>query len=450
MLYFQKGGDAVKKRIMYIVILVLTALLFAGCSMMTVDRMYRLPKHSESYNNLQSAIDGAMQGLSYSAPLTGENQQNVQMADLDGDGKEEYILFAKSGEEKPLRILVFRIIDGQCLLVSTVGSNGSAFDVVEYANMDGRPGLEMVVGRRLSDQLVRSVCVYTMRDNDIVQLVSVNYTKLLTVDLDGNHQSELMVIRPGAEQNGMGVVELYAVKNNAIERYNEVTMSQPADKLKRVILGNLDGGFPAVFTASTVDDTAIITDIYAVVDGMLTNIAMSNESGTSIQTMRNFYVYANDLDSDGVVELPSLITMKPLEGKHSEDRHHLIRWYAITQAGEEVNKLHTFHNFVGGWYVQLNSRWAQRVTVETYGNQYTFHLWDESYKQTKKLFTITALTGQNREEQALADGGFVLQRTDSVLYTASLEPAAEELDLTQDNLIFSFRLIRQDWKTGET
>lgn len=418
--------------------------------MMTVDRMYRLPKHSESYNNLQSAIDSAMEGLSYSAPLTGENQQNVQMADLDGDGEEEYILFAKSGEEKPLRILVFRVIDGQCLLVSTVGSNGSAFDVVEYADMDGRPGLEMVVGRQLSDQLVRSVCVYTMRDNDIVQLVSVNYTKLLTVDLDGNHQSELMVIRPGAEQNGMGVVELYAVKNNAIERYNEVTMSQPADKLKRVILGNLDGGFPAVFTASTVDDTAIITDIYAVVDGMLTNIAMSNESGTSIQTMRNFYVYADDLDSDGVVELPSLITMKPLEGKHSEDRHHLIRWYAITQAGEEVNKLHTFHNFVGGWYVQLNSRWAQRVTVETYGNQYTFHLWDESYKQTKKLFTITALTGQNREEQALADGGFVLQRTDSVLYTASLESAAEKLGLSQDNLIFSFRLIRQDWKTGET
>lgn len=450
MLYFIEGGDAVKKRIVYAAVLVLAALLFTGCSMMTVDQMYRLPKHSESYNNLQSAIDSAMQGLSYSAPLTGENQQNVQLADLDGDGEEEYILFAKSGEEKPLRILVFRITNRQCHLVTTVACNGSAFDVVEYADMDGKPGMEMVVGRRLSDQLVRSVSVYTMQDNDIVQMVSVNYTKLLTVDLDGNHQSELMVIRPGTEEGGVGVVELYAVKNSAMERYNEVSMSQPADKLKRVILGNLEGGYPAVFTASTVDDTAIITDIYTVVDGMLTNVAVSNESGTSIQTMRNFYVYADDLNNDGVVELPSLINMKPLEGKLSEDRHHLIRWYAMTQDGDEVNKLHTFHNFVGGWYVQLNSRWAERVSVETYGNQYTFHLWNESYKQTQKLFTVTALTGQNREEHALADGGFVLHRTESVLYTASLEPAAEDLGLTQDHLIFSFRLIQQDWKTGET
>ena len=439
-----------KKRILLCALLLLTALLFAGCSMMTVDQMYRLPKHSQNYNDLQSAMDDAMQGLSYSAPLTGENQQNVQLADLDGDGEDEYILFAKSAEEKPLRILVFRIINGQGSLVAAIDSNGSAFDVVEYANMDNRPGLEMVVGKRLSDQLVRSVSVYTMTDDDMVQLVSVNYTKLLTVDLDGNHQSELMVIRPGTTEGGNGVVELYAVKNNNIERYNEVSMSQPADKLKRVILGSLDGGVPAVFTASAVGDTAIITDIYALVDELLTNVAVSNESGTSIQTMRNFYVYADDLDNDGVVELPALINMKPLEGKLNEDRHHLIRWYAMTPDGKEVDKIHTFHNFVGGWYVQLDSSWAQRITVETYGNQFTFHLWDESYKRTQKLFTVTALTGQNREEQALELGGFVVHRTESVLYAATLEPASEDLDLTQEQLTFSFRLIHQDWKTGET
>ena len=439
-----------KKRIICTCVLLLAALLLGACSMMTVDQMYLLPKHSDSYNHLQSAIDDAMHGLSYSAPLTGENQQNVQMADLDGDGEEEYILFAKSTEEKPLRILVFRIADGQCNLVSTVACNGSAFDLVEYANMDGRPGMEIVVGRRLSDQLVRSVSVYTMEDNDMLQMVSVNYTKMLTVDLDGNQQSELMVIRPGIAEGGFGVVELYAMMGGTMGRYNEVTMSQPADKLKRVIVGGLNGGATAVFTACTVDDTAIITDIFTLVGNTLTNVAVSNESGTSIQTMRNYYVYADDLDNDGVVELPSLINMKPLEGRPNEDRHHLIRWYAMTSKGAEVNKLYTFHNFVGGWYVQLDGQWATRITVENQANQYIFHLWDESYKRTRKLFAITALTGQNREEQALADGGFVLLRTESTAYVASMESAAKDLKLTQENLIFSFRLIQQDWKTGET
>ena len=124
-------------------ILCVWILLLTGCSMTTVDEMYQLPKRSEDYNDLQSAIDSAMVDLSYSAPLTGENQQNVQMADLDGDGNPEYLLFAKSTQEKPMRILVFQELDGTFVNVDTVECNGSAFDQVEYVDMDGKGGAEV-------------------------------------------------------------------------------------------------------------------------------------------------------------------------------------------------------------------------------------------------------------------------------------------------------------------
>ena len=234
-----------------------------------------------------------------------------------------------------------------------------------------------------------------------------------------------------------------------MERYNEAVMSQQADKLKRVIVGTMDGGHPAVYAASTVDDTAIVTDVYTLRDGILVNAALSNESGTGIQTMRNFYVYADDIDNDSVVELPALMNMKPLEGRSSQDRHHLIRWYAMTQDGEEVDKMYTFHNFVGGWYVHLDSAWAPRLTVQTTDNQYHFYVWNEAYKVSTRIFTITAHTGQNRQD-AGGPGSFVLYKTESTVYTAKLEPAAEEFSLTKDALSYSFRPIQQDWKTGET
>jgi hypothetical protein len=84
MVYSKEGSAASMKRIFLLLLLV--ALLLCGCSVQTVDEMYAIPKRSEDYNDLQSAIDGAMVGLSYCAPLTGENQQPVQMADLNGDG----------------------------------------------------------------------------------------------------------------------------------------------------------------------------------------------------------------------------------------------------------------------------------------------------------------------------------------------------------------------------
>lgn len=425
-------------------------LILGGCSITTVDEMYQVPKRSADYNDLQSAIDSTMDGLSYCAPLSGENQQNVQMADLDGDGDQEYLLFAKSTQEKPLRILVFQEIDGTYVNVDTVESNGSAFDQVEYVNMDAEGGVEIIVGRQLSDQVIRSASVYTFSPDGLAQLVTVNYTKFLTTDLDSDGFSELFLLRPGLTDTDNGVAELYSMQQGSMERYNEVAISQPADMLKRIIVGKLDGGKTAVYVASTVGDTSLITDVYTLQDQRLTNVTLSNESGTSMHTMRNFYVYADDIDYDGVVELPSLITMHPLPGMLSADMHQLIRWYAMTPDGDEVTKMYTYHNFVGGWYMQVGSRWAQRLAVVHQGFQTEFYIWNDSFSSTKKLMTVYAFTGQNREEQGLSDGRFILHKTDSVVYAAHLEKAAEKYELTQESAVYTFRLIQTDWKTGET
>jgi len=112
--------------------------------------------------------------------------------------------------------------------------------------------------------------------------------------------------------------------------------------------------------------------------------------------------------------------------------------------------MYTFHNFLGGWYVQLDSKLAPRLTVSVNGSQYDFYLWDAEYKATQKLISIYAFSAQNKEEQATADGRFVLYRTETTVYAAELDPAAAEYGFTQDSITSSFRIIRQDWKTGET
>ena len=437
------------KHILKCITLLLLALLLTGC-MRTVDEMYRLPKRPDAYNDLQSAIDSAMTDMAYCAPLNGENQQTVQMADLDGDGEQEYLLFAKSTQEKPLRLLVFRNIDGRFVNTDTVESNGSSFDQVEYVNMDGRSGVEIIVGRQLNDQIIRSVTVYTFTDGELVKLMSANYTKFLTTDLDNNNQSELFLLRPGETETDNGVAELYAMREDVMERYNECEMSQPAEKLKRIITGKLDGGATAVFTASAAGETALVTDVFAVKDGMLANIAFSNETGTAVQTLRNYYVYADDIDNDGVVELPSLIPMTSMDEAVTTVNQQLVRWYAMTPDGEEVNKMYTYHNFVGGWYMQLQSTWAPRVVVTNVGNQYSFYIWDEGYRAARKVLTVFVFTAQNRDEQGNADNRFVLHKTESVTYAALLESGAESYGITQESAAYSFRMIRKDWKTGET
>jgi len=441
----------VKKRILLLSLVTVTALLFGGCAMRTVEEMYALPKRSEEFNEMQSAIDTAMYGMTYASPQSGENQQTVQMADLDGDGTDEILVFAKGASEKPLQVLIFtQDENGRVRTMETIGSNGLSFEQVEYVDFDDQPGLELVVGIRVSDQVQRSVAVYTFKNGDAELMLMNGYSKLVTCDLDQNGRSELMVLRPGEQETRRGMAVLYHYNSGQIERSAEMALSESHENIRRIMQGKLQNGVPGVFIASAVDQYAIITDVLTIKNNQLINIAASGDVNTSVETLRNYYVYAEDIDEDGIVELPSIIAMKPVSQRTHEEEKHYLRWYAFDDNGWEYDKLFTFHNYVGGWYLQLNGSWASRVTIEQSNGVYTFYLWDESYQSATQLFTLYVFTGSTRDEEAVKDGRFPLYRSEGVAYSAKLAEGSAEYDITEDYLTESFRLIRQDWQTGET
>ena len=440
-----------KKRILLPMLTMLMVLLLTGCAGRTVEDMYALPKRSVEYSHLQTAIDTAMYGMTYASPQSGENQQTVQMADLNGDGTDEIIVFAKGATEKPLQVLIFtQDENGRVRTMETIGSNGLAFEQVEYVDFDEEPGSELVVGIRVGDQVQRSVSVYTFKNGDAELMLMNGYSKFVTCDLDQNGRSELMVLRPGEEETQWGTAVLYHYGSGQIERSAEMSLSEAPENIRRIMQGKLENRSPAIFIASAVDRDAVVTDVLTIKDNQLVNLAFSSDVNTSVQTLRNYYVYADDIDEDGVVEIPSIIAMKPVSYWSETEEKYLLRWYSFDDNGWEYDKLFTFHNYVGGWYLRLDNSWAGRITVEQFNGVFAFYLWDESYKVATPLFTVYVFTGSSRDEEAVKDGRFALYRSEGIAYAASLSQAAAEYEITEDYLIESFRLIRQDWQTGET
>ena len=437
-----------KKRILLLLSLLFT-LLLTGCAMRTVEEMYALPKRSEEYKELQAAIDTAMYGMTFSSPQSGEHQQTVQMADLNGDGVDEYLVFARGATEKPLQVLIFQQDEsGKCRTLDTIGFNGQAFEQVEYVDFDDQPGKELVVGFQVSNQVLRSVAVFTFRNGGAELLLMNGYTKMLPCSLSGGG-SELMVLRPGEEETERGMAVLYSYQNGQIVRSVETELSEHTSRIRRIMTSKLQDGTPAVFVTSSSGDNVIVTDVFVVKDGHFTNIAYSTEADTSIRTLLNYYVYAEDIDSDGILELPDLITMKPVNAWRQDEQQFLLRWYAMDVDGWELDKMYTFHNYIGGWYLQLDSQWAGRLTVEQEQNRFNFYVWDESYQVAIPLFSVFVLTGADRDESASQDGRFPLYRAEGVAYAAQLDFAAPEYGITEKSLQDSFHLIRQDWQTGE-
>lgn len=425
----------------WLICLSILTLLLSGCSLRTFEQLYYPPKRSQFYMNLQSVIDKAMVGREYSAPTSGDNQQTVQMADLDGDGQQEYILFAKDASDRPLKILIFAGDGEEYVLVDTVDSIGASFDRVDYVQMDGISGMEMVVSYKVSDQVMRSVSVYTLIQEKAQSLLSVNCNRYVCRDFNGDGRSSLLIFRSG-EGTEEGLAELYGLKGSDVEHSAAVPMSLPVDQIRRITVGKLFDGNPAVYVDSGSETGPLVTDIFTNTNGQFTNLQLLE----NVDTRRSDGVFAEDVDGDGVVELPQRLSAKQTNLNGSPEPG-ILRWYALLEDGTSQDKLYTYHHFEGGWYLRMDPQLAAEITVDQQGNSYNFNLNEGS--QSQRLFTLYVLTGQKREEQAVENNRFVLYRTEATVYAADLDVNAAAYGISQDRLEASFTLIRQKWITGE-
>ena len=438
-----------KKRILLICAL-MAALLLSGCAR-TIDELYSPPKRSEEFSRLQAAIDIAMAGLNYSAPLSGEHQQAVQMADLDGDGSDEYLVFAKGDSDKPMQILIFKQRSEDNVEISEIiTSNGSAFELVQYEDIDGKPGLELVVGRQVSEQLMGSVSVYSFSSGRAERLMNAGYSKLLTLDMGGSEQKELLLVQRGESEQANAIAVLYRYRAKSMVRSVEVELSRPANSVKQVTAGKLQCGTQAVFVSSATEESSIRTDILVLQDERLRKVPVMGPLLETVQTLSNYYVFAEDVNDDGIMEVPSLIPVRPLVTSWNEVEHHLVRWYSVDKEGMPTDKLHSFHNFSDGWYLQLERKWITRLTVNQVGSTYAFYMWDEASEVADPVFTVYALSGSDRKTQATEDGRFELQSSADVIYAARLESAAADYGFDEQYLRTGFHLVHQEWNSGVT
>lgn len=440
----RKGDGSVRRRIRWGLLPVLVLLLcsLSGCLFQSADELYSLPQLSDDYYNLQACLDAILtDGVEYAAPVSGSQQQAVQLVDLTGDGEKEAVVFVKTGDERPLKTYIFQKTDDTYSQVCVIEGEGSAFQSVEYVELNDAGSLELVICRQVSDQVPQALSVYSPdEDLTVTELLNVSCTEYLSVDLTGDGVTDLLLLSD--DENASGAASLYSWNLGMLEKTGEAAMSTASDAVRRMITGTLEDGAPAVFVTSTWDESSIITDVFALREGQLVNVC--GDTTSEARAVRNYYVYAQDLDDDGAVELPQPLLL-PAVSEDAES-YWLIQWCSLSLDGTVTGKLLTYHNYAAGWYLELPMAWRDRITVWREDSTYVFAEWTED-GETELLFSIgTAASG----EEIPADSTLLLEQNGASFYlTLEADAADRDAAFTAENLSSGFHLIQTDWNTGE-
>ncbi|MGI5970811.1 MAG: FG-GAP repeat domain-containing protein [Oscillospiraceae bacterium] len=436
----------------------LALMLLSGCFFKTGEELYSLPKPPAEYLELQDAIDKTLSaGAEYSAPVSGSNRQSVQLRDIDGDGKDEAVAFFKTGDEKPLKIIVFQMLNDKYETAAIIEGDGTSIDSVNYYDLDGDGIQEIVAGWRMSSGVAKALTVHSVKDWSVRELARSNYSVSAFTDLDSDTLPEILVIRFESEEKA-GVAELLDFGADDTVTSTTASMSEGISSVSRIKSGYLEDMIPAVFVASKLSEgSSVVTDIFALSDSNLKNITLDMWTGVSNETLRSYVTYATDIDLDGVMELPNPVQFPVYSAYGSSEKFWKIYWRSYYLDGTPNVKMVTYHNYADGWFIRLPQKWADNITVtrdDSVSGQrtVTFLIWRGEDVEPAPFLRIHTLTGDNRHVRASLGGRATLVKTADTVYAYEFLQAYDDWEYAVDRtqIVSRFSLISKEWNTGET
>ena len=417
---------------------------FSGCLPQSSEDLFALPQQPAEYYTLQSHIDEVLRaGGEYSAPISGDHRQAVQLVDLNSDGQEEAIVFIRTQGEKPLKIYIYEQTEDGYEEAAVIEGDGSAFESVSYCQIDTALGLEMVVGRQVSDQVPQTLSVYALPDMQVTELLNASCIRHTVANLDNDGLQELLLFRTD-EDSAVGLAEYYRWNENALELSGSADMTAPltADSIRRLIRGLMQENTPAVFLANTYEESSIVTDVFMLDGDTFKNVSTLGVNDAAQVRYRN--VYAADIDNDGLIELPQLVTLSQYPGLTTEPLSKL-QWYNLCPDGTRDEKQATFHNYTDGWYVDLLPAWENGLSVGYVLDKAQLPCYSFYQYGSGPLFAIYAFSDSDAKELSEEDGRFLLAEKGDVSYYGKLLAS----DISSEQLQDVFHFIYTDWNSGE-
>lgn len=443
-------------------------LLLSGCFFRPVEDLYAVPQPPKDYEALQARLSEVVDmGGEYAAPLTGEMIQSVQLQDLDGDGRQEAIAFFRlPGEEKPLKIYIFRQVGEEYETQAVIEGAGTAINCVDYVQMDDEPFKEVVVSWQMTAQ-VHALAAYSVGPEQVEELVRTDYDGYRLYDLDQDNQQELVVFRTAG--GDVPQAELYDF-DGVLTKVGEAPLSVGAyvgedgtvksDYLTSIQNGYLADRVPAIFATSSYGGNGAITDVFAIRDGKLENVTLDAETGESLETIR-FYtqIGARDINGDWVMELPQPVPLVDYRITSDTVNFWLIHWRQFDLQGKPTQVFTTYHNDRDGWYFILPDEWENNLTLSRSDlpgggeRSVTFSYWKgDTFSDPQPFLTIYKLTGSSREARARAGNRFLLYPMNALeqpeeaatIYVAEFRDGWDS-GLTEETVRERFSIIRTDW-----
>ncbi len=324
---------------------VLLCLLLAGCSMpgeqVQVEELLRAPKLSGDYGDVQTALNdwlGESAQLKY--PMQGDLLSPFLLQDLDGDGRQDAAVLYTTAQSSNVCIAILQRDDADIWHVrQNVEGLADTVESVGLAQLQPGDATQLVVGYTAA-QGDHYLAVYSYTDGVLSTILEQQYQQYLVEDITGGGNQDLILMST-LEDGGVQIELLTVDKEGSFQQV--AVMGLSANRFAgcaSVAAGvGADGRHYLVLDGWTGISGNNLASVLLRFDEDTQQMVPADQISTEklyTASLRNVpSLVSQDLDGDGIVEIPTQPDEAGLLNMSQSRRMDFIVWMDYTSPHPE-------------------------------------------------------------------------------------------------------------------
>lgn len=316
------------KKISVLFIALIICCFFSGCnlSISSVDALMRPPKLSGENSLLQQTFEstiGDSENIVMKTPVSGENRSSYLLYDLDNDSvREAIVLYSDPIKDDLVYVTVFKFVNDKWSFVSTIKGRSSEIYSVDFADINGDGRFEILMSwsqvisgdtfapAGMGSNGEKLLTIYSYNGSSTTLLKNEAYSKLLVEDINNDSADELFILNisfTNQEKVTLGRIVAFD-KEYSIEQELKIQLTGMLDVFN-IACDNYsinDETHTRIYIDGSISESGIITEVIDIKHNDLSISLPFYESNVSAQplTLRDVRVYSQDIDNDGIIEVP--------------------------------------------------------------------------------------------------------------------------------------------------
>lgn len=353
----------------------LCASVITGCGQASADEMLVPPKASIEAGAIQNKLDSKYKDITLIRPDSTEDLEMINFKDLDGDGKDEAVVFFRDNSDQSLKGVVMKGQGDSFEIFEGMDGIGKNIEKVNFDDIDNDKKQEIYISWQPESSYDVGFGVYGFDGKNIKNIHEGSPRAWFLGDLDNDGINELYEYNEERENmdNPNTRLERLELKDGKMKITDTCKIQDFAYGPQSVTFGKAKDETTGLFM-DIADGNAAFTDLIVLEDGKMKNVFYDNEKGFNEKTFKSGPTPSYDIDGDGITEISIPKISKGYEDSSMASIVWVTEWFKWDGKDGLAHVMDTYDNYPMDMRFVMDEGWKENVKIEVnpYDSEETF------------------------------------------------------------------------------